>query len=304
MKANNGFTLIELIISLVLGLLVGAAALQVFITANQGVRFQQGAANIQNSGIFGLDYIIKDIRRANIDSNEAAITSITKHGGIVFNVNNLTSSGSSVVNKEDLEKLLTDSSVGPSNLKDQKSDQLVIQYKNTIGSQYTCEGERVLPNQFVVQRYFIKEETSSGIKSYSLRCKAMTYMGDSETSFNLAGDGEMLIPNVEHFRIIFEVAKDTLPVGNLDGVMDQFTYVSASEYKKLQDKPQIVAVQLGILLRSPDSVSKGTEKNKFTVLDLKNKELVAHADNTKYIRQVISQTVALRNGFGVKNKSE
>ncbi len=57
-----------------------------------------------------------------------------------------------------INALLTKSSIGPSNFNNLKSDQIVIQYKNTIGSQFNCEGVKVLPNQFVVQRYFLKEE--------------------------------------------------------------------------------------------------------------------------------------------------
>lgn len=304
MNTVRGFTLLELMIALTLGLLISAAAIQVFVTANQGINFQQGAANIQNSGKFGLDYIVKDIRRSNIDSNQAAMTVDTQHGGIVLKAENLTSVASTLSGdvRTQLESFLTTSAVGPSNLKDLKSDQLVIQYKNTIGSQYNCEGKRVLPNQFVVQRYFVKEENASGVKSFSLRCKAYEYSGDNETVFNLSGDGEMLIPNVEHFRVLFGIAKDTGV--SPDGVMDQFAYVSPSEYKKLADKPQIVSIQMGILLRSPEAVSKGTDKTSFTVLDLVNKELISHNSNSKYIRQVITQTIALRNGFGVKNQAE
>jgi Tfp pilus assembly protein PilE len=40
---------------------------------------------------------------------------------------------------------------------------------------------------------------------------------------------------------------------------------------------------------------------KFTVLDLENKELLTDPDKSKYLRQVITQTVALRNGFGGKS---
>ena len=53
MKIERGFTLIELMIALTLGLLIVAASIQVFITANQSLAFQQSSANIQNSGLFG-----------------------------------------------------------------------------------------------------------------------------------------------------------------------------------------------------------------------------------------------------------
>lgn len=303
MKIERGFTLIELMIALTLGLLIVAASIQVFITANQSLAFQQSSANIQNSGLFGMDYIVRDLRRANIDSNSAAMTRDTLHGGVVFNQGNL--SQVALTNQTAVEPLLTKSNVGPSNLKNLNSDQIVIQYKNTIGSQFNCEGAKVLPNQFVVQRYFLKEEkaaaTAGQYRPLSLRCKATVYTGDSATSLDLSGDGEMLIPNVDHLRVLLGVARDNAVK---DGVMDEFIYVSPSEYIKLSDKPQIVSIQLGILVRSPETVANGTELAKFTVLDLENKELLIDPDKSKYLRQVISQTVALRNGFGVKNQAE
>lgn len=313
MKIERGFTLIELMIALTLGLLIIAASIQVFITANQSLAFQQNSANIQNSGLFGMDYIVRDLRRANIDSNSAVMTVNTLHGGIVFNQENL--SQIELTNKVAVEALLTKSNVGPSNFKNLNSDQIVIQYKNTIGSQFNCEGARVAPNQFVVQRYFLKEEkvsaTENGYRTLSLRCKAAVYTGDVITSLDLSGNGEMLIPNVDHFRIILGVARDN-EVKNAagtvtqvkDGVMDDFLYVSPSEYTKLVDKPQIVSIQLGVLVRSPNTVANGTDAKQFTVLDLTTKELRDDADKKKYLRQVLTQTVALRNGFGVKNKAE
>lgn len=302
MRIERGFTLIELMIALTLGLLIVAASIQVFITANQSLAFQQSSANIQNSGLFGMDYIIRDLRRANIDSNSAAMTVDTLHGGIVFKNANL--SNINLNNKTVVEPLLTNSNIGPSNFENLKSDQIVIQYKNTIGSQFNCEGERIAPNQFVVQRYFIKEEkivNGEGYRPLSLRCKAAVYIGDSPTALDLSGSGEMLIPNVDHFRVLLGIARDN---NVKDGVMDDFLYVSPSEYAKLPDKPQIVSIQLGVLVRSPNTVANGTDAKKFTVLDLVNKELREDVDKKKYLRQVITQTVALRNGFGVKNQAE
>ena len=66
MKNNNqhGFTLIELMIAIVLGLLITAAAIQLFITGQISINTQKGMAEIQESGNFGLRYITSDIRRA------------------------------------------------------------------------------------------------------------------------------------------------------------------------------------------------------------------------------------------------
>ena len=65
---QQGFTLIELMIALVLGLLISAAALQLFTGSILSSRMQQANDELQNSGIFGLDYIVRDIRLANYDN--------------------------------------------------------------------------------------------------------------------------------------------------------------------------------------------------------------------------------------------
>ena len=61
----KGFTLIELMIALVLGLLISAAAIELFTGSLLSSRMQQANDELQSSGIFGLDYIVRDIRLAN-----------------------------------------------------------------------------------------------------------------------------------------------------------------------------------------------------------------------------------------------
>jgi type IV pilus assembly protein PilW len=65
---QKGFTLIELMVALVLGLLVSAAAVQLFTGSILSTRMQQANDELQNSGIFGLDYIVRDIRLANYEN--------------------------------------------------------------------------------------------------------------------------------------------------------------------------------------------------------------------------------------------
>lgn len=79
---QQGFTLIELMIALVLGLLISAAALQLFTGSILSSRMQQANDELQNSGIFGLDYIVRDIRLANYDNvNNPELNEQTSWGG-------------------------------------------------------------------------------------------------------------------------------------------------------------------------------------------------------------------------------
>ncbi|EXE97941.1 prepilin-type N-terminal cleavage/methylation domain protein [Acinetobacter sp. 1592897] len=65
LEKQQGFTLIELMVALALGLILVAAATQLFIGGILSSRLQKANAEIQDSGIFGLDYIIRDIRLVN-----------------------------------------------------------------------------------------------------------------------------------------------------------------------------------------------------------------------------------------------
>jgi type IV pilus assembly protein PilW len=90
-KANAGFTLVELMASLVLGLLLVAAAVQVLYGGVVSSRLQQGAADAQDSGLFGLDYITKDVRMANYGNLQNLILSdTTPAGGIVLTADTAT----------------------------------------------------------------------------------------------------------------------------------------------------------------------------------------------------------------------
>ena len=46
---QSGFTLVELMISIVLGLLISAIALQLFLTSQRSVTVQQAMMNLQSS---------------------------------------------------------------------------------------------------------------------------------------------------------------------------------------------------------------------------------------------------------------
>ena len=68
----KGFTLIELMIDLVLGLLISAAALQIFYTSSVNSRRQQASSDIQDNAIFGFAQIQRHLRRANFGARSTA----------------------------------------------------------------------------------------------------------------------------------------------------------------------------------------------------------------------------------------
>jgi len=197
------------------------------------------------------------------------------------------------------------------------SDQLVIQYvpvyqlesrngANVLVGGFDCEGnELVFPQasgeQVVVQRYFLRVDTNTANnepnRALALACDSGTYpAGDSANPTTIAGyggAGQIIMKRVDYFRVLLGIQDDTL---------SRRRYYSINDYMSLAsvNKPRIVSLQLGMLIRSTQSVgNESMIKNdqQFRVLD-QTVTVKIPTQNTKYVRQVVSQTVALRNAIG------
>ena len=63
---QSGFSLIELMIDLTLGLLISAAVMQVYLTSIKTSSMQSGGTDILEASIFGIQSIEKSIRLSNL----------------------------------------------------------------------------------------------------------------------------------------------------------------------------------------------------------------------------------------------
>ena len=324
MSNQKGFTLIELMIALVLGLLISAAAIELFTGSLLSSRMQQANDELQSSGIFGLDYIVRDIRLANYANiNNPELNEQTPWGGIVLSANNgvLTNTNLPIPATAPFiaQGLLTHSvgtgeAVSPiqnqwqglSNV-DISSDQLTIQFV-TPNDMMNCEGVNVQAGDYIIQRYFIRRDpaTATSGTDYGLACDANTPTPAGTAAVSRPtiltgfGDaGEMIIPRVDHFTIQLGARTST---GNL-------AYYTVNQYRQLATTaraatpatapPRIVSVKFAVLVRSLDDTKNSSIDltKKISVLN-QNVELV---DKTKkYARRMYTTTVALRNGLGEK----
>ncbi|MBT0888097.1 PilW family protein [Acinetobacter towneri] len=330
-NSQSGFTLIELMIALALGLVISAAAIMLFLTGQKSYSLQQGTADLQDNANFGLNYIVKDIRLSNLNTMTSGISDETAGGGIVFrSISNKKSitSGTPPVTTDyyNLPASLTGTTVavgmlsqgntGLSNVNTEKSDQLVIQYKpqyvtdpddaTKLFGGFDCEGNRITvtkvaagtpqPLNIIVQRYFLRTDTKIGNEpnaSLALACDAGFYSdtGSPTTISNYGDDGQIILKRVDYFHVLLGVQNGT-----------NFRYISIDNYMTLTGtRPRILSVQLGALIRSAQSVGSDSmikDTQKFQVLDKEVTVKTPTAGNSKYVRQVVSQTVALRNTFG------
>ena len=298
MKTEQGFTLIELMIALALGLIVVAAAAMLFLTGIKSSQAQQGMADLQDNANFGLNYITQDVRLANLDTVEAAMNDALLHGGVVLSQSNLPTGIRTNVNATLLSRSNGDA-VGSNNVwtgasnVTQNSDQLVIQYKPAQIGGFDCEGREITTvDRIVIQRYFLRVDANAGAgegNPLALACDAGNY---NDTNLARYGDaGEIIMKRVDHFRVLLNVSN---AAGNR-------RYIGIHEYMALTGtKPRILGVSLGVLARSGQSTGQDVstaQNNAFVVLD-QNVAIGANGNPQGFIRQVVTQEVAIRNALG------
>lgn len=350
---QKGFTLIELMLALALGLVISAAAIFLFLTAQKSYSMQQGLANTQENANFGLNYLTKDIRLSNLNNEIAEINDQTSYSGIVLTSSVNASKDSTNIPQSNLFRtivgataninLLSRSSgfsagtapawTGASNVQlngqNLLSDQLVIQYipqyqlddqgtsdesDDLFKGGFDCEGnELTFPvnnpkngkpygKQVVVQRYFLRVDSNIDIAEpnlpLALACDAGTYSIEPQPGAirDYGDQGEIVMKRVDHFRVLLTVQNQNAT----------FRYTSISDYFALPvPRPKIVALELGILSRSSSSVgSEVTIKDdqEFKVIDQVVTVKKDTNTNKKYVRQVATQTVAIRNALGGRGK--
>ncbi len=281
---QTGFTLIELMVSIALGLIVVATALMLFLSGQRNLSLQNAPATVQEDQNFGLSYIARQIRMANLNSPSAQINTTNAKSGIVFNKDNLSSFVT--VSTDFASKFATKSNMVSSNMQARmgtsafaaaSSDQLVIQYKPAEIGGFDCEGTEITTtNIYVVERYFIRtddnsesHETTDELKK-SLACAASRYSSNLTSNTRLSsentgvyGAGQIILKRVDLFKVRFLVDLTT-------GTTIRRKYLTLEQYESAATKPRILAVQLGAISRAtqPSTDSIIPDNQSFIIFDL------------------------------------
>lgn len=336
-KLQKGFTLLELMIGLAIGLLVVSAATAIFLSAQRSLGFQLGMGDVQQNSNFGLAMLTHDLRHANLNTpSNQKINNKMVGSGVAFAQENYPSA---------LHASLANSAYSTQNAVDDattgKSDQLVIQFvpqyqiaeasdvdpgddtkkinerllSNT--DMYNCEGTRI---EFVtakanedtqairptmVQRYFIaklpnSQQGSDGLDRYGLYCDAGYYNAGDSSITGLNNNAQLLMQNIDAFKVLLGVKN---PQNN------QLRYVTIDEYKNLmssitaeKDYLQVISLQVSVIARSATNIGADAGLNNQTItLPGTTTAVVFDGDanlNKKYIRQLVTQVVGLRNTLG------
>lgn len=296
-NSQKGFTLIELMIAITLGLIITAAALMMFLSSQRSLAIQSGMSEIQQNAIFGLTALTYDLRHANLDTNSAYISNTQPGSGVVFNQAQV-SGLPTALTADQVTRVSTNN--GSMN---EPSDQLTIQY---VARQpmTNCEGNTVPNDTLAVQRYYIdrlpNEQQGGGDVRFGLWCDAAgsvtTRAGASENS--RMGDGAVvLIPDAESFKISFGTRGFNNTVANRDD--DVMRYQSLAQYLGTPTGDTVVAIEVGVVMRSSNSVHADRNINR-TAFTIAGQPVTLASASNRYLRIPLTQVVAIRNSQGVE----
>ena len=307
---QSGFTLLELMIALALGLIISAAAIQLFIGGFLTSRMQEANAELQNSGIFFLVYIARDIRLANYGVTRPDLNDQTPWGGIVLTAINATDTSTNIpypTVAPFVSAGLLSHSVGTgetvSSVKNEwqglsnvnvSSDQLTIQFV-APNAMVNCEGLDVQEGDYVVQRYFLRRDPADANTPTAAGTAAVA---QPALITGFGGAGQIIMPRVDHFTVQLGARSANNNLG----------YYTINEYRKVakaarakvpaEVAPRIVSIKMAVLVRSlDDTKNKNIDLTK--AIPMLNQNVTLTDDKTQYARRVYATSIAIRNGMGV-----
>ncbi|MCF8999578.1 prepilin-type N-terminal cleavage/methylation domain-containing protein [Acinetobacter nectaris] len=276
-SSQKGFTLIELMVALTLGLIIIAAATMLLISAQRSLALQQSAAEIQNNANFAFDYIVKDLRSANYGNDGSAINLTAPQAGVVLSTAN-------VIGGIDANAM-SRNAAGPSNVNVQ-SDQLTIQYLPTPSQTFNCQGDQIKDfNTPIIERYFIRQDSS--VFNGETKGNGLALVCEAGTATTIGTKaGQIIMPRADYMRVLLVVRQSN---NNLQEIPVN-TYTANSG--------DVVGVKVTVLARSTQRVSMTTAlPTTFNIAD-QTVSLSSTAPQG-FLRDVITQTVAFRNAMGV-----
>ena len=326
-KIQQGFTLVELMISLVLGLLISAAVMQVYMANVKSVTLQDAGSSLIDSNVFGIPIIEDHIRLANLglagevnDTSEGSGIVLTETGNLkgIKLIDGKTIPLVLLTNTGDVIPVGKDDQWTAKTATNTPSGQLTIQFR-APQDMYDCEGnlalgpreislnkvKKIIDGQIIIERYYLNAQDSSKPNQLSLYCDAGKYITEDMDTYEDQGRADKPATVLEDKNLIRDFGdKGQVIIQNIDyfdillGTKDKdvIRYYTVKQYKDLVKKPEIISAKIGGIIRSNNVVQTSELNNTFSVFG-KNITLKADATDVekKYLRFVFQNEIALRN---------
>lgn len=252
---QNGFSLVELMVALLLGTLIIGAATQLFLTNQRSFQLQQNMSEVQETGRFAVEMLSRELRMAGLTRPDG-----TESGGPVVAASYEGGAGATA------------------------NDQLRFRFYGTVD----CQGDSysgASDDALIENRYSVVDG--------NLICSGLIDQND-DGAVDADATSVTLVSNVSSFQVLYGVDREmTAGAGAADGIPFAGRYLTASQVNTATD--EIVSVRIGLLVRATrDSDEQAGTPRGFTVLDKTLNGGVAPLD-VQAVRRLFVRTIKLRN---------
>lgn len=254
-KQQQGFSLFELMVTLLLGTLIIGAAGQMLLTNQRAFQLQQNMSEVQETGRFAVEMMAADLRMAGLfreDGSDPGSLMIDDafEGGTAATAN----------------------------------DQLRFRFYGDMD----CQGDTFsgVGNTLIENRYSVVDG--------NLICTGLIDQGN-DGAVDADATSVTLVNNVSSFQVLYGVDRQmTAGAGAVDGIPFAGRYLRADQVS-FAAGDQIVSVRIGLLVRSTrDSDEQAGTPRSFTVLDKALTGGESPLD-VQAVRRLFVRTVKLRN---------
>lgn len=214
MTKQQGFSLVEAMLTLVIGLVITASFLQLMVGASKQSRFQESLATSQENGRYSLYLLSKKARMA------GHWTELNRGKLMPFYTGSCNGAPQCTFN-------------GSGN----DSDQIAIQYEPSVSDRKDCVGNDIPAGEITVDIYYIADEVlngGGGATASSLYCSG--FNPDSGTT---RGTPRALVHGVDMMQVVYGVA----PSGSAN--VDRYLVASA-----VSDWSEVRSIRIGLLVQS------------------------------------------------------
>ena len=323
-RSQQGITLIELMIALVIGLLATGAMLKVYVDSSRLYRFNESLARIQENGRFGLEFIRRDARMAGFWGCNSAVVlgnvlpelaALSPHR-LPYYVTGTNDGGD---NDSDTITFTQAASGSMVTAVDMASASSVVSVVSADSLGAFADGDVLIITDCVTADIFEFKSTgtelskayATGSRLYRVQQTTFCIEEDADTAqpmlrrllkpnTNLApnpnapqcpADGDELVEGIENMQIL--MGEDTNAA--FDGSVNRYVYPGHAVAENLNDyvDDRIVSVRISLLAVSPyNNVTTERAPYFFNGAMVRTEDI---STDDRYLRKDFTTTVALRN---------
>jgi type IV pilus assembly protein PilW len=265
----RGFSLIELMIAMTIGLVISLVVGQLFIGSRQAFTSTDSLSRVQENSRYALTVISREMRSASFRSDPRVPRATAYPAGTTPSLNGTDGGGTA-------------------------SDLITVRFQGSgngtgtpDGTMQDCVGNRIDYGTAVVNTFFVQNDTSNlnndNAAEPTLFCNST---GTGTCAVGAAGC-YALVPGVENMQIVYGEDTGAQPyTTNPDGSIDR--WIAAGSVSNWDN---VLSVRISLLLRTDNRVGQTTDTRAYAMSGTS----VSAPGNDTRLRRVFTSVINLRN---------